>query len=186
MKRKKKIVLLCHCILNANSKVEGLATYPSSITEVLYPLIERGIGIIQLPCPELTCYGIKRWGHVKEQFDNPYFRRHCQNIFAPFIDQIIDYKEQGYEIVGLLGIDGSPSCGVDLTCSASWGGELEASKDLEARLGNVNMVPSPGVFISEIKKMLDNLNLSIPIIGINEMNLSASLERILKSKICQE
>jgi len=186
MKRKKKIVLMCHCILNANSKVEGLATYPAALNEVLAPLIERGIGIIQLPCPELTCYGIKRWGHVKEQFDNPYFRRHCQNIFKPYIDQIIDYTEHGYEIVGLLGIDGSPSCGVDLTCSAPWGGELEATKDLEARLGKVDMIPAPGIFISEIKKTLEGLDLHIPILGIDEMNLSESMNKILHSKICQE
>lgn len=186
MKRKKKILLMCHCILNANSKVEGLATYPSAITEIINPLIEMGIGIIQLPCPELTCYGIKRWGHVKEQFDNPYFRRHCQKIFKPYIDQILDYTEQGYEIVGLLGIDGSPSCGVDLTCSATWGGELEATEDLEARLGKVDMIPSPGVFISEIRKTLEDLHLNIPIIGIDETNLPSSLEKILQSKICQE
>ncbi len=61
MKRSKKIVLLGHCILNVNSKVEGLAQYENNSLELLEYLIENKFGIIQLPCPEAGFYGMRRW-----------------------------------------------------------------------------------------------------------------------------
>ncbi len=52
MRRSKKIVLISHCILNVNSKVEGLAQYENNSLELVKYLIENKFGIIQLPCPE--------------------------------------------------------------------------------------------------------------------------------------
>lgn len=72
MKRNKKIALVSHCILNANSKVEGLSEYGGMLKDVMNYLMDEGYGIIQMPCPEMAIYGIKRWGHVKEQFDTPH------------------------------------------------------------------------------------------------------------------
>jgi hypothetical protein len=43
--RSKKVILLAHCILNGNAKVQGSCKYPSSITEVITILIENEIGI---------------------------------------------------------------------------------------------------------------------------------------------
>jgi predicted secreted protein len=61
MKRDKNIVVVCHCILNCNSKVEGLSEYRGAV-DFTKKLVDSGIGIIQLPCPEMILYGIKRWG----------------------------------------------------------------------------------------------------------------------------
>lgn len=47
MKRERKLVLLSHCILNVNAKVEGIATSKSGITELVTSLMNRGYGIIQ-------------------------------------------------------------------------------------------------------------------------------------------
>ncbi len=54
MRRSKKIVLISHCILNVNSKVEGLAQYENNSLELVKYLIENKFGIIQLPCPEAS------------------------------------------------------------------------------------------------------------------------------------
>lgn len=87
MRRSKKIVLISHCILNVNSKVEGLAQYENNSLELVKYLIENKFGIIQLPCPEASFYGMRRWGHVKEQFDTPYYREHLQKYSIPYFSK---------------------------------------------------------------------------------------------------
>ena len=64
MKRDKTIIVTCHCILNCNSKVEGLSEFKGSI-DLAKSFMDKGMGIIQLPCPEMILYGIKRWGMLE-------------------------------------------------------------------------------------------------------------------------
>ena len=68
--------------------------------------IDNDIQLIQLPCPEYTLYGAKRWGHVSDQFDNPFFRRHCRNLLEPIMDQLKEYVANGdrFEVLGFLTI----------------------------------------------------------------------------------
>ena len=182
MKRNKKIVLVAHCLLNSNSKVEGLAQYEGALKEAVNLIIDSGVGIVQLPCPELSSYGIKRWGHVKEQFDTPYFREHCREIFGPYLKQIKDYLAADYEILALIGIDGSPSCGVNKTCSGKWGGEFLSSSDLKKKIDTLSFSKEPGVFIEEIIKILKQEKIEIPIIAIDEenpQNIKNKIQKIL-------
>ncbi|MDY4765847.1 MAG: hypothetical protein SO250_17765 [Enterocloster clostridioformis] len=68
--------------------------------EFVMKAVEQGIQLVQLPCPEFTLYGPKRWGHTREQFDNPFFREHCRKILSPVLTQMKAYmgpesREQG-------------------------------------------------------------------------------------------
>lgn len=72
MKRAKKIVLISHCYLNVNSKLEGIAIYSSVLKQLINVLIEEECGIIQLPCVEQYVGGIKRWSQVCNQLDKSY------------------------------------------------------------------------------------------------------------------
>ena len=180
MHRNRKIVLLSHCILNVNSKVEDIASYSGAMEKIVMYLIQQGIGFIQLPCPEMTLYGMKRWGHVKEQFDNPFYRRHCKSIFENFVDQIKEYQKNDYEILGLIGIDGSPSCGVSETCSGNWCGEMMNEADYLEKMKTLKTINSQGVFIEEIHKALQAEYIQIPMIGIDEMDPNNSIEKIKK------
>jgi len=180
--RKKEIVILSHCILNCNSKVEGLALYEGAQVELIKYIIEKGYGIIQLPCPEMSMYGVKRWGHVKEQFDTPYFRKKCREIFEPILEQIIDYMENGYVIKALIGIDGSPSCGVNKTCSSKlWGGEVGCEYGIEDKVKDLKSIEAKGVFIEEIQKLLLERKITIKFIAIDEVNPNASISNIIKN-----
>ncbi|RKD22348.1 Predicted secreted protein [Caminicella sporogenes DSM 14501] len=178
MKRSREIILLSHCILNANSKVEGLSEYSGVLFELTNLIIKRGIGIIQLPCPEMLMYGIKRWGHVKEQFDTPYFREKCRKLIQPIVNQLIDYKNSGYKILGVIGIDGSPSCGVNKTCSGNWGGEFLNNKLLVDKIHNLKFINASGIFIEEMKKIFRENNLSISFTALDETNINGSINKI--------
>ena len=176
LQRKRKIIMLCHCILNSNSKVEGLSQYEGIFKEVIDIIHEGGIGIIQLPCPEMIVYGIKRWGHVKEQFDTLFYRENCREMLKPIIAQMKSYMDTGYEVVGIIGIDGSPSCGVNFTCSGDWEGDSSSKDDIDHKIKDLKEIEEPGVFIEELKIYLKEYDLRIPFIGINENDVFSSLK----------
>jgi len=180
MKRKKNIVLLCHCLLNCNSKIEGISDYEGAQKDILKYLIDEGYGIIQLPCPEITIYGTKRWGHVKEQFDTPFYRKHCKKIFLPILEQLQDYEKNGYNIKALIGVDGSPSCGINKTCSSAfWGGEIGTEYGLDDKLKDLKLIEASGVFIEEILIMLNENNINTKFIAVDENNINSSASKII-------
>lgn len=176
--RSRKIFIVAHCVLNVNSKVEGISPYTSMMREVIDILQDRKYGIIQLPCPELLLYGIRRWGHAKEQFDTPAFRNHCRRIFEPVLDQIVHYLKNGYSIGGIIGIDGSPSCGVNMTWSApEWKGNMNNST-ICGVLEKGSVSSGSGIFIEEIKSMLFGENIDIPFYAIDEEHPEESYEKL--------
>lgn len=46
MKRAKKIVLISHCYLNVNAKLEGIAINSSALKQLINILMENDFGII--------------------------------------------------------------------------------------------------------------------------------------------
>ena len=46
----------------------------------------------------MIVYGIKRWGHVKEQFDTLFYREQCREMLRPIVQQTKSYIDAGYEI----------------------------------------------------------------------------------------
>lgn len=173
MKRSKKIIVVAHCILNANAKVGPLAMYPGVLREVMDQFIEDGTGILQLPCPESSYLGINRWGMCREQYDHPNFRQHCRNILTSSADQIEGFMAAGYEMRGVIGADGSPNCGVTKTPSGLTGGVIRELEAVGTQLKNFKYIEGPGIFFGILKDILAHRNISIPFMAIDENNPSA-------------
>ena len=162
-----KIVFVSHCVLNIASKVvmytqEDMDAEEALRKKFMHLAIDNDIQLIQLPCPEYTLYGAKRWGHVSDQFDNPFFRRHCRKILEPIMDQLKEYLANGdrFEVLGVVGIDGSPSCGVDYTCRGDWYGSFEGRPNLKETLETACLAKGPGVLMSVLKELLEEEGLS--------------------------
>lgn len=168
MNRSKKIAIISHCIINQNSVVKGEYKDINIFFPFIKKLFEENIGILQLPCPETECYGLRRWGHVKEQFDNCGYRKYLEKIVNSFVDIIKEYINNGYEIVGIYGIAGSPSCGVNLTCSANWEGEISLYKDKEDIVSRVKMINESGIFMEIFKSALDKNKINIPFYDVDD------------------
>lgn len=111
MLRKKEMVLVSHCVLNQNSVVYPLGRAKGAF-RFINLLIDSGIGIIQLPCPELRYLGINRKPMNKEEYDTKEYRYLCIQLFMPILNEIIAYIQNGYSIVGIIGINDSPSCSI--------------------------------------------------------------------------
>ncbi len=168
MNRNKKIAILSHCIINQHSVVVGEYRDMNIFLPFIEKLIKDNIGIIQLPCPETDCYGLRRWGHVREQFDNCGFRKYANNILNDFANLILEYIKNDYEIIGVFGIAGSPSCGVNLTCSANWAGEVSCYKDKEDIVSRVKMIEGSGLFMEIFKNILKEKNIDIPFYDVDD------------------
>ncbi|MBU5590377.1 hypothetical protein KQI89_01235 [Clostridium sp. MSJ-4] len=172
MEKSRNICILAHCFINANSKVEGPCRYKGVLKPLTYALIERDYGIIQLPCPELTFYGMRRWGHVRNQFDNPYFRNHCRKLLNPIILQIKEYIANDYKIKYIIGVNGSPSCGIDVSCvSNTWKGEITKIESIDTLKRDITYDKVPGIYMDEFMKMLKEENIEIDFLGINEKDI---------------
>ena len=169
----KEILVVSHCILNNASKVlqdeSELADEYRDRNELMQAVLEKGIQLIQLPCPEFIIYGPKRWGHVKDQFDNPFFRSECRRMLMPVMDQLREYESvpDRFRITGIVSIEGSPSCGCRLTCRGSWGCDLDYRDSCAADM-EVRMTEEAGVFMEELMKMLSEYGLDIPVMTISE------------------
>ncbi len=168
MYRSKKVLIVCHCLLNANAKVYPLANCRGVYRDVVGKSIEEGVGLLQLPCPETVYLGINRWGMSREQHDNPTFQDCCRQMLLPSITQIHGFAKAGYQIIGIVGMDGSPNCGVNRTCHGYSGGEIGPEGIVEEQRKHLKFVPGKGVFMEVLSAMLDEVELDIAFSAIEE------------------
>ena len=171
--RSKKVVLVAHCLLNQNSISDGTADFPSQFEEVIDILTINHIGLIQMPCPELTCLGLDRGdtegakrpllkentrirGLMGEQ-EHIRMLRHQADVL---VSQIQEYQRHGCQLLGVIGVNRSPSCGVETT-----------SKDgIES--------PGKGVFTEVLTETLAHHGISLPMIGTKTSEVESSIERV--------
>ena len=155
--RSGKVVLVAHCALNQNSRVFGLAHYPAVISEIVDVLSRHNVGIVQMPCPELTYAGLARPNRTKEQYNTPRFRKRCKQIAISLAKQIQEYTRNNVKVLAVLGVEGSPTCGVTETS---------------------------GILIEEMKSELKKRKIFVPFRELEFKEIAANvewLEEIVKS-----
>ena len=110
MVRQKTLILTAHCVLNQNAVIRDWERAPGAFNRLVKVLLDKNVGILQFPCPEMAFLGEARPPKTKEEYDTPDYRTLCQQLAAPLVKQVVDYRNNGYQILGLLGIGESPSC----------------------------------------------------------------------------
>jgi len=148
-----KLLLVSHCILNPYSAIHGGTQHRPLATELVTEAMGRGVGIIQLPCPETTLLGARRWAQSFEQYDTPWYRDHCARLVERFVQQVADHVADGKHLVAVIGIAGSPSCAVFETTSAPYGG-LVPGMPSAPPLPPSTRVPRQGHFVQILQKTL--------------------------------
>ena len=159
----KTVAYLAHCLLNANAKVDEGAICEGVSLPVLALLRERGCTIRQMPCPELAFGGTRRFWAVREQYDTPVFRAHCRRLAAPVAAQIRADLAAGARVV-VIGIDGSPSMGVELTAASDeWGGRPDKPRDED-----YPVTRGRGIFVETLLELLGDECPHVRIVGIGQ------------------
>lgn len=171
----KYLLIISHCILNTASKVamdeRELKEEYEKRDRLIQSVMENNIQLFQLPCPEFVIYGSRRWGHVKEQFMHPHYYEECRKMLHPVLQQIEEYLKypEEYQVVGIVSVEGSPSCGYHMTCSGRWGGELSGDASVIKEMQNTcKAVNEPGVFMEILEKELVSRAMAVPIMSMEE------------------
>lgn len=112
MFRQNKLAIVSHCILNQNSVVHSLARAGGSFTQLVMPLLEAGLGLYQLPCPELLFGGLEREPQTYEQYNTPEFDAVCRETTDRVLKELDCFRRAGCDICLLLGINHSPTCSI--------------------------------------------------------------------------
>jgi predicted secreted protein len=146
--RSMKVVLVPHCILNQNARLARCAECPSAVTKLVEGLLARRIGIIQMPCPELILLGLDR-EHIQIRSGLSSFpvRSALRAMAGDLVLQIRQYQSCGVKVLGVLGKNNSPSCGVETT----W--------------YRVESGPGMGALIEELKAELAAQGINVPLAG---------------------
>lgn len=158
-RRGRRIVFLAHCFLNANTRFPGGCAFSGATEPLIQVLLDSGVGIVQMPCPEFLCMGLEKhlYGEMPEKELRDCFRAQAKTV----IDQAEEYLANGYEIAGIIGMNPSPSCGVEITKGK--GTMLGVNRD-------TSEVEDSGVFIEELKlEALDRGLIDLPFFGVRRM-----------------
>jgi predicted secreted protein len=178
-KRSGKIVIVSHCILNVHSLEDNLAIYPGLEQEVVELLIKKGVGIYQIPCPEIKLSSIFRKALPKESYDHPKIRRTYQKLAEEITQTLSSYTKKGYRITAVLGAEGSPTCGIDSV--GRWKKDISGKREFPR---DIEFVPGMGVFMEEFKTCLAAIDAHPEWIGIPGKSLRSndpeSLDATLK------
>ena len=158
--RSQKVAFLAHCLLNQNAISDGTAVRPAGFPEMVSYLLEHGVGIVQLPCPELLCLGLDRGDpqgaerpvvventRIRRAMAKAEPSRRLAQLVEDTMAQLLEYRRYGFQVVGILGANRSPCCGVDTT----------SQDDQE--------VPGMGVFLEALSRRLEEVGWQIPMVG---------------------
>ena len=165
--RSKKFIFVPFCLMAQAYQAQGIVKYEwkSSIKPIMQLLIDNDINIVQMPCTEATFNNsLIREPKGLSKYNTREFNEHCQKKADFVIDEIKNIINCGYEVIGILGIEQSPSCCVNY---------IYTNKGNEKR---------KGIYIEKIYEGIKEYN--IPIIGINRKHVRKSLielEKIIKN-----
>ncbi len=173
--RSRRVVFVAHCFLNQNAISDGTAVWPAACLELVDSFRSREIGIVQMPCPEVCLSGAgpgKPAGRGQSGGGGEYAdpRRHegggpdskLSALAIGVAEQIEEYQKFGFEVVGIVGANRSPNCGVDTT-----------SDDNREQKGM-------GIFMEKISGELSKRGITVPMAGIRASDdIAAVLDTFL-------
>jgi hypothetical protein len=187
--RGRRVAFVSHCLLNENTRYLGGAFKAGAVPEVVTGLLDAGVGISQMPCPEQRAWG----GVLKRVLLRGYgikgsplylLRRPGLRLFVAYTSlvyarlarsvarEIADYRRSGYEVVGVIGVGSSPSCGVSHTLDMRRSLEVIAScpiASMDRPMMNEQAVAGcraqgEGIFIRQLRRRLEREGIAVPFV----------------------
>ena len=156
----KKVVFVSNCLLNQNIRARGVKnTYKENGKElnIIKPLVKLlakyDVAIEQLPCVEIYYEGLYRKACGQDKYLNNKFLKICRRHVNETVFLIKEMKKNNFDIKAIIGVDGSPTCGVDRTS-----------------LGRGIFDKDKGIFMKLLYKELKKNKINIPFIGARLKN----------------
>lgn len=181
-----RVVFVAHCLLNQNTRYPGGAAAPGVVWAAVQPYVDRGDGLVQMPCPEQRVWGGVPKRRLLWLITHPYVARaaplllpavrwYLHRCYARLARKVgadaADYAASGMQVTGVVGVAGSPSCGVTTTL------DLTAAAGAIARRGRCPfsvewmndevvrpaMCAGRGIFLDEVVRDLQRRHLRVPL-----------------------
>jgi predicted secreted protein len=151
-----RFVVVIECLLNQNARDRGAAAYPALNDAVLALCARHGVGLLQLPCPEIRCLGPDRARppgvRIRDRLDTPAGRQCCREISDEVVERVRGYLAQGVELLAILGGNPeSPGCAVHPAAS---GGEAPDGRS--------------GILMQTLAEALEAASIRVPFRGIRD------------------
>lgn len=184
--RSQRVIFVSHCLLNENTRYLGGAFRPGSVDELVDGFQQEGLGISQMHCPEQRAWGgvlkrsllpiygsrgtlLYRLRHLLLPFFLCYTRWRYRRLAKEVVSDIEDYARSGFDVVGIVGVGGSPSCGVRTTLDLGKSLEVVAGcplASLNRRVMNEEAVAAcrnagEGLFVAALRRELRRKRLCI-------------------------
>ncbi len=173
--RSQNFIFLPFCSLAQAYHAKGLVKYEwkAVIKPILDEIVKNDINIIQMPCPESLFVNVEenlvRDPKSYNEYNNAAFRDHCHGLANQTFKQINALLNNNYKIICILGIEFSPSCAVNIQYTNK---------------GNAHL---SGIFIQELKKLLNENNIHVEFLGINRRGINPTIKRLQKliGRVCK-
>lgn len=200
--RSKKVMFVSHCIFNENVRYLGGAFRKGGVDEIIDDLQKQGIGMVQMKCPEQKAWGgvLKRYGLIAYGMRSRmpkiyvfrklfvllfiwYTKRTYRRLAKEIVSEMADYIHSGFEVSGILGIDGSPSCGInkrlDIKKSFEYIAGIDPKKlvrdEMNSHIYEECLFEGKGLFIEALEIEMKNKNIRIELFShdlSSEMNIA--------------
>jgi len=169
--RSKKTFFISECLVNQNIRAYGVGNMKGegAVVEILNLLIQNGIGLSVVPCPEIFHEGLKRKACGKAHYNNERYKKLCSKIAENFIERYKLYLDDDYKVGGFICVNGSPSCAIDY-CFCDYEGKEKCQQ--------------AGIFIEEVQKKLKENNLKLEFLGIRMKELDVALKKLNEIIAC--
>ena len=161
--RSYRFVCVIDCILNQNARDAGAAASPAMNYKVIQLCHNYGVGLLQMPCPEIAFLGFSRNSpagtSIRASLDTSDGRSHCRKLSIDIVNRVEEMISQGAKLVAVLGGNPeSPGCAVPAD-------------------NNKEQLPS-GVLIVQLRSELHKRNIQVPIRGIRDCDAGLMAEDI--------
>jgi hypothetical protein len=185
-----RVVFLSHCLLNQNVRYPGGASRPGGLQDEVDGYLRDGVGVVQLPCPEQHAWGGVRKALILPAYGSggtvraplirsllPAFlvltRWRYRRLARAAARDIASSQRAGCALLAVVGVDGSPSCGVARTLDMYGAvGALTrcplAGLDrdrLNREVIAANVVPGQGMFVAALQRQVQRRGLRVPFVG---------------------
>jgi predicted secreted protein len=90
-------------MLNVHSLEDNLAEYPGLEEDIIKKALDRGVGFVQLRCPETKLHGIERLPMPKDSYDKPKIRESDHKQAEEEVAQLKEFVKNGAKIVAIIG-----------------------------------------------------------------------------------
>jgi uncharacterized protein YbbK (DUF523 family) len=182
--RSRRVALVSHCLLDQNTRYPGGAVCPGVVAGAVQPFLDDGVGLLQMPCPEQRTWGgVRRppvlWVLRHRRLARalrpllPVVRRYLRWRYAGLARGVArdaaDAVAAGQQVVAVVGVAGSPSCGLRTTMDLEVALErVSRSRDeVTARWLSEDVVaaaerPGAGLFVQALQERLAARGIKAP------------------------